>query len=86
MRKCFRREGIFHSFLEQADFQIAKLLTLEFGEGVENESRRKEELLDVGTVDNDSDGKVCPAIRYLEEVVQTAGQMGWYYEDYLIGV
>ena len=62
------------------------MMTLAFGEGVKNETRRKEELLDVGTVDNDSDGKVCPAIRYLEEVVQTAGQLGWYYDDYLIGV
>jgi len=41
--------------------------------GVRIETRRREEPPVVGTVDNAGNGKVCPAIRYLEEVLQTAG-------------
>ena len=49
------------------------LAALPFGEGVRNEPRRIEEPPVLGTVDNAGNGKVCPAIRYLEEVIQAAG-------------
>ena len=46
---------------------------LPVGEGARYETRRRKEPPVVGTVDNAGNGKVCPAIRYLEEVLQTAG-------------
>ena len=50
------------------------LTALPFGGGVRNEIRRGEEAAVEGSVDNAGiNGKVCPAIRYLKEVIQTAG-------------
>ena len=49
------------------------LTALPFGGGVRNEIRRREDPVVEGSVDNAGNGKVCPAIRYLQEVIQAAG-------------
>ena len=49
------------------------LTALPLGAGVRNEIRRGEEAAVEGSVDNAGNGKVCPAIRYLQEVIQAAG-------------